>query len=133
MSTAMAISVTGFRAERVSTQRLPQAPAKTRLYLTRRGRVVLTTLASIPLVVAAAVFALNGGGAVATDSSAHTNFSYATVQSGESLWTIAERVAPNSDPRDVIADIVSVNQLSSTLVSPGQRVAIPVQYTGSRG
>lgn len=127
MSTAMAVSMSGFGVE----GRRPTV-VKTHLHLTRRGRVVLTTLASIPLIVGAAVFALNGGGAVATDSGAHTNFSYATVQNGESLWTIAERVAPNADPRDVIAGIVSVNQLSSTLVSPGQRVAIPAEYTSGR-
>lgn len=127
MSTATAVSMAGFGVK----GRRPVA-VKTHLHLTRRGRVVLTTLASIPLIIGAAVVAINGGGAIATDSSAHTNFSYATVQSGESLWTIAERVAPNVDPRDVIAGIVAVNQLSSTLVSPGQRVAIPAEYTNGR-
>jgi hypothetical protein len=28
----------------------------------------------------------------------------------------------------VIADIVSLNQLDSAVVSPGQRIAIPTQY-----
>ena len=48
-----------------------------------------------------------------------------TVQSGQSLWSIAEKVAPSADPRDVIADIVSLNQLQSAVVTPGQRIAIP--------
>jgi hypothetical protein len=99
-----------------------------RLRLTRRGRVVLTALAAIPLVVGALFFALNGGGAAATGDQANVQFQYVTVESGQSLWSIAETVAPNADPRDVIADIVSLNQLDSAVVSPGQRIAIPSQY-----
>ncbi|MFF1878766.1 LysM peptidoglycan-binding domain-containing protein [Leifsonia sp. NPDC058230] len=100
----------------------------TRLRLTRRGRVVLTSLAAIPLVVGALFFALNGGGAVATGDQVNVQFHYVTVESGQSLWSIAETVAPSADPRDVIADIVSLNQLESAVVSPGQRIAIPSQY-----
>ena len=102
--------------------------ARTRLRLTRRGRVVLTTLASVPLIVGALVFALNGGGAAASGDQAHVQFHYVTVESGQSLWSIAEKVAPSADPRDVIADIVSLNQLDTAVVSPGQQLAIPTQY-----
>lgn len=100
----------------------------TRLRLTRRGRAVITTFAAVPLVIGAFMFAVNGGGAVATGSSEHTQFSYVTVHSGQSLWSIAEKIAPSADPRDVIADIVSLNQLRSAVVTPGQRIAIPQQY-----
>ncbi|GAA1445428.1 LysM peptidoglycan-binding domain-containing protein [Leifsonia poae] len=105
------------------------AGARTRLRLTRRGRAVLTTLASVPLVIGALLFALNSGGAVATGDQTHVTFQQVTVQSGQSLWSIAEKVAPGADPRDVIADIVSLNQLDSAVVSPGQRIAIPTQYS----
>lgn len=104
------------------------AGARMRLRLTRRGRVVLTTLASVPLIIGALVFALNGGGAIASGDQAHVSFQYVTVESGQSLWSIAEKVAPSADPRDVIADIVSLNQLDSAVVSPGQQLAIPTQY-----
>jgi hypothetical protein len=104
--------------------------ATMRLRLTRRGRVVLTSLAAIPLVVGALFFALNGGGAAAIGDQAHVHFQYVTVEPGQSLWSIAETVAPNADPRDVIADVVSLNQLESAVVSPGQRIAIPSQYEG---
>jgi hypothetical protein len=102
-----------------------------RLHLTRRGRVVFTTLAAIPLVAGALFFAVNGGGAVATDTSSTVQFHYVTVQSGQSLWSIATSVAPSADPRDVIAEIVSLNQLQSAVVTPGQRVAIPAQYANA--
>ena len=56
------------------------------------------------------------------------SFHYVTVQSGDSLWSVAERIAPNADPRDVIADVVSLNGLESAVVSPGQQLAVPTKY-----
>lgn len=105
----------------------------TRLHLTRRGRVVLTTLAALPLVAVALVVALNGGIAAAEGASAAgaggtqaVDFEYVTIQPGQSLWQLAVSLAPTSDPRDVIAEIVSLNQLSSDSVQAGQRLALPV-------
>ncbi|KQR54975.1 hypothetical protein ASF88_05910 [Leifsonia sp. Leaf336] len=105
----------------------PVAP-RVRLRLTRRGRAVLMALVALPIVIGALVFALNGGGAAATGEQAHVTFHYVTVQSGDSLWSVAERLAPNADPRDVIADLVSLNGLESAVVTPGQQLAVPTQY-----
>ncbi|MEY9953179.1 LysM peptidoglycan-binding domain-containing protein [Leifsonia sp. EB34] len=102
--------------------------ARVRLRLTRRGRVVLTMLVALPIVIGAMVFALNGGGAAATGEQTHVTFQYVTVQSGDSLWSVASRIAPNADPRNVIADLVNLNGLSSAVVTPGQQLAIPTQY-----
>ena len=101
---------------------------RARLHLTRRGRAVFTTLAALPIVVGAFVFAINGGIAAAGGEQAGQSFSYVTVESGQSLWQLAETLAPTADPRDVIADIVSLNQLTGTDIEPGQRLAIPAQY-----
>jgi hypothetical protein len=127
MSTATFPVSTTFRAS-APVSRLHPA---TRLHLTRRGRVVFTTAAAVPIVIGALFFAVNGGGAVATYTSSTAQFHYVTVQSGQSLWSIATTVAPSADPRDVIAAIVSLNQLQSAVVTPGQRVAIPAQYAGT--
>ena len=98
----------------------------TRLHLTRRGRVVFTSLAALPLVAVALIVALNGGMAAAEGTTAETvGFEYVTIQPGQSLWQLAVSVAPTSDPRDVIAEIVSLNQLSSDSVQAGQRLALP--------
>jgi len=105
-----------------------QPASRTRLRLTRRGRAVLATLGALPLVAGAFVFGLNGGGAVASGESADVEFQYVTVRAGESLWSLAEELAPRSDPRDVVADIQSLNQLANAGLEPGQRLAIPAQY-----
>lgn len=109
----------------------PSAPrvVRSHLRLTRRGRAVFTTLAALPIVIGALVFAINGGGAVAGDARLQgTSFDYITVPAGESLWTLAEEFAPDSDPRDVIDAIMSLNQLASAEVQAGQRLAIPANY-----
>ena len=103
-----------------------------KLRLTQRGRVVLTALAATPLVIAALVFALNAGGATATLESGGAfeggAFEYVTVQSGQSLWALAEGLAPAADPRDVISQLMQLNALESPELFAGQELAIPEQY-----
>ncbi|TFC43848.1 LysM peptidoglycan-binding domain-containing protein [Cryobacterium sp. TMT1-21] len=115
-----------------AAQGLRVATGRSTLRITRRGRIVLTMLVSVPLVATALAVALNGGIAVAENSNVGgrvaTAFEYVTVQSGQSLWELAETVAPTSDPREVIAEIVSLNQLPSDSVQPGQRLALPNEY-----
>lgn len=106
---------------------LPAAEPKTRLRITKRGRRVLVGLVAIPLVVAAFIGALNSGGAAATDSVASNDFSYVTIAQGQSLWDLAEEIAPNADARDVVAEIVALNSLEGE-IQPGQKIALPQGY-----
>ena len=103
-----------------------------RLRLTRRGRAVFTTLAAAPLVAIAVFLGLGGGDAVAGSSSAGdtASFTYVSIAPGQSLWQLAEQVAPQADPREVVADILTLNNLSSGDVQPGQKLAIPAAYAG---
>jgi len=101
--------------------------ASPRLRLTARGRVVLFLVVAIPVVIAAIALVLGGGSAVATGE-AGNDFSYVTVEGGQSLWQLATELAPSADPREVVSDITHLNQLSSSDVHPGQRLAIPAQY-----
>lgn len=106
------------------------ASTKARLRITRRGRLVLTSLVVGPLVAVGVIAGVSVTSAIATSpNSAVVEFDYLTINSGESLWQVAERIAPASDPRDVIADIVSLNQMSTSSVEPGQRIAIPTAYS----
>jgi anti-sigma factor RsiW len=99
------------------------------LRITKRGRAVVTLLAAIPLVAGALVFAVNGGMATATQTGSSATFEHVTVASGQSLWQLAAALAPSADPRDVVSDIVHLNQLDGADVQPGQRLALPVQYS----
>lgn len=128
------------RPQYVSVQHLTSVPdSGTRrhkdslppLRLTRRGRVVLI---GIPLVLLAALLLSLAGflnaPAKAADSTADLSLTptvSVTVQTGESLWAIAGAVAPARDPRDVIADIVQLNNLSGGSVVPGQQLFVPTK------
>ena len=89
---------------------------------------MLTSLVALPLAAVVGMAALNGGAATATISRSTTAFDYVQVESGQSLWSLAQSIAPNADPREVISDIVRFNQLATAVVQPGQRLAIPERY-----
>ncbi|MCT9625229.1 LysM peptidoglycan-binding domain-containing protein [Pseudarthrobacter equi] len=101
------------------------------LRLTRRGKVVLI---GIPLVLLAALLLSLAGffnsPAKASDSAADLTVTptvTVTVQPGESLWGIAADLAPERDARDVVADIVQLNNLSAGKILPGQQLYIPTR------
>jgi hypothetical protein len=110
-----------------ATVNISAAPSVTRTRLTTRGRRVVTALIVLPIIIAAFIAALNGGQAGASDVSVADHSVYITVGAGESLWQVAERVAPHSDPRDVVIELTNYNHLAGDLQA-GQRLAIPAQY-----
>jgi Tfp pilus assembly protein FimV len=110
-------------------------PARsTRLRLTTRGRRVVAAAASLPIVGALALAIVSGGGALASgESSAPAGaFETVTVMPGDSLWSIAETVAADADPRDVVDAIMRLNVLPSGELESGQRLAIPLEYTAEQ-
>ena len=118
----MTTAIFGYQGFSTSAARAP------RLRLTQRGRGVLLVIVATPFVIAALFFALNGGRASAALESPNTSLQYINVDAGESLWGVAQEIAPNADPRDVIQQIIELNQLNSADVFAGVRLAIPAQY-----
>lgn len=104
------------------------APRATRLRLTPRGRRALAFLAALPVVIAITFALVNGGAAIASRDAGATQFSTVTVTYGDTLWSIAERVAPTEDPRDVIDAIARLNTLPGGTLSIGAELAIPAEY-----
>jgi Tfp pilus assembly protein FimV len=47
------------------------------------------------------------------------------VEPGDTLWTIARRVAPDSDPRPVVDALVEANDLQAGLQA-GQELSVPL-------
>ncbi|CAL9590114.1 Cell division suppressor protein YneA [Actinosynnema sp. ALI-1.44] len=47
------------------------------------------------------------------------------VQVGETLWDIAERTAPDSDPEAVVLRIKELNRLADPSIKPGQSLVVP--------
>lgn len=68
---------------------------------------------------------VNTAAANSQTSSSAAKFEYVTVSAGQTLWDLAEQIAPNTDPQDWMQDVVNLNGLTSTDLKPGQRIAIP--------
>lgn len=125
------------RSDSVSMQSGPAVNGgdRARLQLTRRGRLVLLGVPAI-LTAAVMVFAALaiGLGSIATPAQAAAGYAavdledYAvsvTVLPGDNLWSIAGASNPNGDVRDVVREIVALNELGSGVLQAGQRLYVP--------
>ena len=128
------LTVSHSRAE-VHAEMSPMASgAPVRLRLTRRGRAVFGTLATLLVIgVLAVVATFSGAQAVASAESSGAEFGYVVVQPGDSLWQVASSIDPNTDPRDLVAEIVRLNQLDGSGVLAGQPIAVPLRYADAPG
>ncbi|MDR7232880.1 hypothetical protein ACIQC8_11150 [Agrococcus sediminis] len=105
-----------------------------RVRLTARGRRALALLVAAPVLAAGALAGAGVlgdalAGAVASSTAETAQFEHITVMPGQSLWQIAEAVAPEADPRDVVAEIELLNGIAGA-IQPGERLAIPAHYSG---
>ena len=80
--------------------------------LTRRGRLLLT------LTIAA--FAALGWSGIHATAQADAPMQRIEVKAGDTLWSIAERLAPGADPREMVYELRSINHLDSAQLQPGQ-------------
>lgn len=92
--------------------------------LTRRGRLVITVLGVLVLLALISVGRTGSQAATATETG--PALTQATVQSGETLWSVAQRIAPDNDPREVVAQIRRINDLPTSGLRVGQQLLLPV-------
>ncbi len=114
----------GLRLVETPEHSVRAAPRRRTSVAVRRRR---TLLAAMGILVVALALPLSGtGGDSHTTGSApaeivgHTTY---TVKSGDTLWTIAERVDPTADPRPLVARLAT--QTGSDSVVPGERIVLP--------
>ena len=101
--------------------RVQDAPRGVRL--TRRGR------AAVVLLLAVLAFLAFSAGRASAGASGDVPppMVQVTVGPGETLWGVAERVAPGADPRETVAWLVEVNGVTPQSLRPGQRLAVPAR------
>lgn len=101
------------------------------LRLTARGRQamrLLRTLLCAVAIVGGALFVATQSFSAAAGSEAESigiDAEAVVVGEGESLWAVAVGLGLDRDTRDVVADIVDINHLSSPVVHPGQTLDVP--------
>ena len=97
------------------------------VHLTRRGRLARTLLVLSLAVVLASVFGLKAGAGTTDSVGAPTSFIQVTVAPGDTLWSLASRMADGGDVRSLVDEIASVNSLSTAEVQAGQKLRIPLR------
>ena len=87
----------------------------------------LSGIAKVILLFTALVMAVGffSSNALASGSEVKTQYNYITVHAGETLWGLAEAHAKGKDPRDWMAALVELNNLTSNELQPGERLALP--------
>ena len=96
------------------------------LRLNRRGRLARTFVVLSLAVVLASVFGLKAGAGTTDAVGAPTSFIEVTVAPGDTLWSLAARMADGADVRAMVDEISSVNSLASAELQAGQKVRIPL-------
>lgn len=88
------------------------------LRLTARGRAVLLVgAAAIGLAVVVAAWF---GAASSTPPARSVPVAQVVVHDGDTLWSIAGRIAPDRDPWVVVDQLLRVNRLGTPVLVPGQ-------------
>lgn len=88
----------------------------------RLNGFIKAILLATALILAIGFFSSN---ALASSETSKTHYHYVTVSSGQTLWGLASSHSKNSDPRDWIAAVVDLNNLTTNQLQPGQRLALP--------
>jgi len=95
--------------------------------LNRRGRLARTfVVLSLAIVLGSLVSAKAGAGTDIAPQAANS-FITVTVAPGETVWSLANRLAAGSDVRSLVSEIISVNSLASVDLAAGQKLRIPLK------
>ena len=104
-----------------------QANPSGRIVLNRRGRLA-RTLVVLSLAIVAASVAGGQAGANTSQSqrSSADTFITVTVAPGDTVWSLANRVAPAGEAGALVSAIIEINSLGSGDVEAGQKIRIPL-------
>ena len=119
------ISVNTYNAKALINQGFQTNPSGIRL--NRRGRLARTFVVLSLAVVLASVFGLKAGAGTTDAVGAPTSFIEVTVAPGDTLWSLASRMADGQDVRSLVDEISTVNSLPTAELQAGQKVRIPLR------
>jgi nucleoid-associated protein YgaU len=116
----------GTRGPRYAIRPAPSGAWQKTWTLSRRGELLIrrVTAALVVLAVVGVVTALLVGVAGLVAPSAHASQTV-VVQPGQSLWQIARAADPDSDVRDTVERIRTLNALPGADVRAGQQLIVP--------
>ncbi len=95
--------------------------------LNRRGRLARTFVVLSLAVVMASLFGLQAGANTSEPVDTPTSYIEVTAAPGDTLWSLATRMAEGGDVRALVDEIATVNSLATAELQAGQKVRIPLQ------
>lgn len=115
------------RAKRPATAgaRVAVSSPRRPLRLTRRGRFAVVLLLAALALVAFSLGRVSSD--ASTDRESRLPVRTVVVQPGETLWQVAQQVAPGVDPRVTVDRIIELNALPGAAVAAGQQIAVPAR------
>lgn len=93
----------------------PRAPR-----LTRRGQLCLIVILAVLMFAAFSIGRVTSGAAGPARPPRSV-----VVGGGETLWSLATHLAPNTDPRVTVSRLEALNHLDGALVEQGQTLLVP--------
>jgi hypothetical protein len=110
-------------------EKTPENRHYSRVRLTPRGRLLtrLAVIASLSVLLLSGFAAMTGASAGSTETAIPTPYVKVSVKPGDTLWSIAESIAPSGDRRSLVADIVEINRLTTPELQAGQKIYIPTR------
>ena len=119
------LTINTYGSQSSVNQLLQTVPSGIRL--NRRGRLARTCVVlSLAIVLGSVVSAKAGAGTDAAPQVAGS-FITVTVAPGDTVWSLANRLAAGGDVRSLVSEIISVNSLDSVDVATGQKLRIPLK------
>lgn len=105
-----------------------QANPSGRIVLNRRGRLARTLVVlSLAIVAASVAGGQAGANTSQTQRSSADTFITVTVAPGDTVWSLANRVAPAGEAGALVSAIIEINSLGSGDVEAGQKIRIPLE------
>ncbi len=90
------------------------------------SRVSKQTIIILSLIVMLTITAISTIEIAANKYDWNDDVTEITVSYGDTLWTIAKKIAPNVDPRKVVWEIEVLNDIKSSHIYPGQTLQVPL-------
>jgi hypothetical protein len=102
------------------------APVATMAASNRRGRLIRAAVILALGITAVNQFPHLVPGASASNEKVNPGaIHWVSVRAGDSLWSLATRYAPNTDPREWIDQVTAINNLGTAGIYAGERIALP--------
>ena len=95
--------------------------------LNRRGRLARTLVVLSLAIVCASVAGGKAGAQTSSTPTAAKSFITVTVAPGETVWSLANRVAEGHGVSALVAEIIEINGIQGGDVIAGQKIRIPIK------